>query len=240
MWGWIILKKGLYIIFFALIILVLFSAQKITDNANKPQTVSYTVDTEKKNAYCIFIEIEDKTLYLLQDGKCIKQYPIASGKKGWPSPLGHWKIISKADWGEGFGGRWMGLNVPWGTYGIHGTTRESSIGRAASHGCIRMYNKDIKELYDIVPHGTPVIIVNGIFGPFGTGFTEINPGDRGAHVLAIQKRLKQLGFFKGWESGIYEDDLKYAVHRFQKSCGLTVQNTITKKCWEAMGFREFE
>ena len=239
MWGWIILKKDRYLIIL-IIILALLSVQIITDKTNKSQTVSHNVDTEKKNSYSIFIEIEDKTLYLLQDGKCIKKYPIASGKKGWPSPLGYWKIISKSDWGEGFGGRWMGLNVPWGTYGIHGTTRESSIGRAASHGCIRMYNKDIKELYDIVPHGTPVVIVNGIFGPFGTGFTEINPDDRGANVLAIQKRLKQLGFFKGWESGIYEDDLKHAVHKFQESCGLPVQNTITKKCWEAMGFREFE
>ncbi|MCR4436749.1 MAG: L,D-transpeptidase [Clostridiales bacterium] len=68
----------------------------------------------KKADYCIFIEIEDKTLYLLQDGKCIKEYPIASGKSGMPSPIGFWKITDKSDWGEGFGGRWMGLNVPWG------------------------------------------------------------------------------------------------------------------------------
>ena len=60
----------------------------------------------------IFIDIENKWLYLLQDGKCIKEYIIASGKSGLPSPIGYWKIIQKADWGEGFGGRWMGLNVP--------------------------------------------------------------------------------------------------------------------------------
>jgi hypothetical protein len=71
--------------------------------------------TSKKTEYTIFIEIEDHTLYLLQDDKCIKKYGIASGKYDTPSPIGHWKITSKADWGEGFGGRWLGLNVPCGT-----------------------------------------------------------------------------------------------------------------------------
>lgn len=221
-------------------IVILSAGNILIDNADKQEYVDYSSKTAKKTEYSIFIEVEDKALYLLEGGKCIKKFPIASGKSGWPSPIGYWKIISKGDWGEGFGGRWMGLDVPWGKYGIHGTSREDSIGGAASHGCIRMYNDDVKELYNIVPHGTPVVIANGIFGPFGRGFDEINPGDRGSDILAIQKRLKQLGYFKGWESGIYEDDLKYAIHCFQKSSGLTVQNTITKKCWEAMGFREFE
>lgn len=71
---------------------------------------------ELKKVYKIFIEIEDKTLYLMVNGKCIKEYTIASGKSGYPSPLGCWTIIEKGDWGEGFGGRWLGLDVPWGTY----------------------------------------------------------------------------------------------------------------------------
>lgn len=69
----------------------------------------------EERTYTIFIEIEDKTLYLLENGKCIKEYRIASGMSGLPSPLGCWKIVEKGDWGEGFGGRWMGLDVPWGT-----------------------------------------------------------------------------------------------------------------------------
>ena len=193
----------------------------------------------KKN-YVIFIEIEDKTLYLLQNGKCVKKYPIATGKPGWPSPIGYWKIVSKGDWGEGFGGRWMGLNVTWGKYGIHGTDKEGTIGYAASHGCIRMYRKDVGELYNLVPYGTPVVIVEGCFGPFGRGFKNLEPGDRGADVMAIQRRLKQLGYFKGWASGIYDDSLKYAVQRFQAEHNLAVSNTINKKCWQAMGFKEFE
>lgn len=42
---------------------------------------------------------------------------------------------------------------------IHGTNQEHLIGTAASHGCVRMKNADIQELYDLVPEGTPVEIV---------------------------------------------------------------------------------
>jgi len=75
-----------------------------------------TSSTSIEPKYCIFIEIEDNTLYFLQDGKCVKKYPIASGRYDTPSPVGYWKIISKNHWGGGFGERWLGLNVPWGTF----------------------------------------------------------------------------------------------------------------------------
>ncbi len=190
--------------------------------------------------YIILINIEEKRLYLFEDKKCVKQYPIASGKPGWPSPIGQWKIVEKSDWGEDFGGRWLGLNVLWGKYGIHGTSREDSIGRAASHGCIRMLNKDVKELYNIVPIGTPVTIIHGPFGPFGTGFRKLRPGDRGADVLAVQRKLRELGYFTGKETGIYEDDLKYALYEFQEKNHLTIKYTITVDDYHAMGFTEFE
>lgn len=63
--------------------------------------------------YSIFIDIEDYMLYLLKNGEYFKSYPISVGKSKTPSPIGYWKIVSKSDWGEGFGGRWMGLNVTW-------------------------------------------------------------------------------------------------------------------------------
>lgn len=114
------------------------------------------------------------------------------------------------------------------------------MGVAESQGCIRMYNGDVAELYKVVSYGTTVVIVNGSFGPFGQAFAQIYPGDRGADVYAVQERLKELGFFKGWVSGVYEDDLKNALHRFQRADNLPVTNTITKQAWEAMGFREFQ
>jgi lipoprotein-anchoring transpeptidase ErfK/SrfK len=50
------------------------------------------------------------------------------------------------------------LTLRGGEYAIHGTNRPSSIGRFVSHGCIRMYNSDIVQLYRMVPVGTPVIV----------------------------------------------------------------------------------
>lgn len=73
-----------------------------------------TSQVYKRSVYTIFVEVEDNTLYLLQDGKCIKKYAVSSGRPQWPSPIGTWKITDKGEWGEGFGGRWMGLNVSWG------------------------------------------------------------------------------------------------------------------------------
>jgi lipoprotein-anchoring transpeptidase ErfK/SrfK len=50
------------------------------------------------------------------------------------------------------------LTLRGGEYAIHGTNRPSSIGGFVSHGCIRMYNSDIRELYALVAVGTPVIV----------------------------------------------------------------------------------
>ena len=109
------MNRKLVGIIFVLVLFILSTAQICIDSIFENSSMNKFTEVAKPAGYCIFIEIEDKTLYLLQDGKCIKQYPIASGKSGYPSPLGFWKIIQKSDWGEGFGGRWMGLNVPWGT-----------------------------------------------------------------------------------------------------------------------------
>ena len=225
---------------FMMVLVMLSAAQILVDAYFDGTFVNKSAVKDAKKVYSIFIEIEDKTLYLLENGKCIKEYIIASGKSGYPSPLGSWKIVEKGDWGEGFGGSWLGLDVPWGTYGIHGTIFDSSIGSAASKGCIRMFSEDVAELYALVPIGTEVVIVNGQFGPFGKGFAEINPGDRGSDVLAIQRQLRELGFYSGELDGIYQDDLKKALHQFQRSNGLTAKNTITKDDWLMMGFREFE
>ena len=89
----------------------------------------------------------------------------------------------------------MGLNVPWGQFGIHGTLDKYSLGWPSSHGCIRMNNNEVAELYNIVPVGTEVIIIDGDYGVFGKGFRNLKSGMYGSDVLVIQKRLKELGFF---------------------------------------------
>lgn len=92
-------------------------------------------------------------------------------------------------------GYFMGLNVPWGDFGIHGTQDPYSLGWSSSHGCIRMKNSEVAELYKILPVGTEVIIIDGIYGPFGNGFRNLKSGMYGSDVMEIQKRLKELGYF---------------------------------------------
>lgn len=98
-------------------------------------------------------------------------YPVGVGKPDTPSPIGHYRVTTKEvnpTWIDPdsstvipsgpdcpLGYRWMGL---FGNYGIHGTNVPSSIGGYVSHGCIRMHEADVEDLYDHTPLGTPVDI----------------------------------------------------------------------------------
>lgn len=190
----------------------------------------------------IYIDINTKTLELIdKDNKeILKKYTVATGTAKTPSPIGSWTIIRKSKWGRGFGTRWMALNVPWGKYGIHGTNRPSSIGSAASHGCIRMKNKDVEELYDYVKIGTPVVISGGVFGPFGNGFRVIRPGHTGSDVYEVQRIMKQKGYYPGYMDGIYGESMKAGVIKFRKDNNLTLTHDIDWEFYRAMEIQLFE
>ena len=116
--------------------------------------------SNRKDNYSIIINVTQHTLSLFKNGELYKTYPVAVGKASTPTPRGSFKIKNKAiNPGGPFGARWMGLNAPGGSYGIHGTNNQSSIGKNISNGCIRMYNKDVIELSNLVPVGTIVQIV---------------------------------------------------------------------------------
>ena len=84
------------------------------------------------------------------------------------------------------------------SYGIHGTSIRWSIGHMATHGCVRLYEPDIQELYDQVPQGTPLQIV---YQPFKWGrdgdqlYLEVHPDlyglapDRLTAALAVPRQL---------------------------------------------------
>ncbi len=94
----------------------------------------------------------------MRNGALDKTYPVAVGRPITPTPKGTFRIINKSmNPGGAYGTRWMGLSKP--HIGIHGTNKPASIGKAASKGCIRMHNKDVEALYDLVPIGTTVKIV---------------------------------------------------------------------------------
>ena len=64
----------------------------------------------------LVIKVNERILEVQQDGETYKKYRIAVGKGETPTPIGEWKVVWKDyNWGTGFGTRWMGLNVPWGT-----------------------------------------------------------------------------------------------------------------------------
>ena len=236
----IVLSKPKLIIATAGLLLCLVLAFFLNNYRSGKALLSQNPEGTPRNLL-ILIHVDEKKLYVLEDGQCLKKYTIATGKTGFSSPIGDWKVVEKGtNWGKGFGARWLGLNVTWGKYGIHGTSDEGRIGQAVSHGCIRMHNKDIIELYKIIEIGTPVIIRNGPYGPFGMGFKTLLPGQRGADVQAVQRRLKEMEYYNGAESGIYGEDLVDAVHRFQRDYGLPVENKITHDDYEAMGFIEFD
>lgn len=113
---------------------------------------------------CIIIDQSDFRLYWIRDGQLVKAYPIAHGKASTPTPNRNWRILAKymTDPGSVYGPRKMRLfkqtssGYVYTAYGIHGTNQPWVIGTRASRGCIRMYNKDVLELYPQVPLGTMV------------------------------------------------------------------------------------
>ena len=170
----------------------------------------------------INVDLDKTLLYLYKDGELIKTYPVSGGKPNTPSPLGTWKIINKDTWGDGFGGAWLGFNVPWGLYGIHGTTEPWFIGNSnTSQGCIRMKNADVKELYNTITYGTTVTIVHKN-RPFHT----MRDGDVGSDILEVEKALCKLGYYSGSEDGIFGSTLKASVRKFQKENKLYVTGVI--------------
>jgi lipoprotein-anchoring transpeptidase ErfK/SrfK len=116
----------------------------------------------------IVVSLPDRKIALFEEGLLVKVYPIAVGKHSTPSPNGSFHIASrvvKPTWyqpgkvvpagpANPLGTRWMGLGYK--GYGIHGTNRPRSIGKAASHGCIRMRNEDVEDLFERVEVGDPV------------------------------------------------------------------------------------
>lgn len=124
----------------------------------------------------IIINKDSNTLYHVKNREVLKSYPIATGKDLQYTPEGKFTIVTKfinPTWGGAgrykpiiggapnnpLGKRWMGLSIGGGrVYGIHGNSDKNSIGKYISLGCIRMFNEDVEELYDLIAIGTPVWI----------------------------------------------------------------------------------
>ncbi|MCL5934985.1 MAG: L,D-transpeptidase family protein [Bacillota bacterium] len=107
----------------------------------------------------LLINPQTRQLSVYVGGQLTKTYPVGVGKTSTPTPAGDYNVVNKVTQPGGvLGSRWLGLNIPGGNYGIHGTNNPSSIGKLVSLGCIRMHNHNVEELFPQVPVGTPVRI----------------------------------------------------------------------------------
>jgi hypothetical protein len=180
----------------------------------------------------IVIKIPDRLLELYSDGKLHKKYRIAVGKMATPTPIGEWTIVYKGySPKEVLGTRWLGLDVPWGSYGIHGTNRPWSIGSFASQGCIRMRNKDSEELYEWVPIGTPVKIV----GPRDKVQRVLRRNAVGPEVIVLQLRLIELGYYQERADGRFQWETEAALRAFQRDSRLEETGVADRQTLRKMG-----
>lgn len=187
----------------------------------------------------IHIDLFEKKLTVIENNKEKKKYDIAIGSDLSPTPIGTYKITEKAlSWGGGFGSRWLGLNVPWGIYGIHGTNKPYLIGENVSSGCIRMQNKDVEELYEMVSVHTPVYIKGPIMGVGEGEYKNLSIGSKGNLVQLVQQRLKGLTLYDGDINGIFGVKTEMAVRQFQKINNLSVNGVISFREYLLLGLLE--
>lgn len=207
--------------------------QPVTETA-KVETVavpeSKKEDVVKKPAFedkRIEINLASKLLTLYQGDVGIRMYPIAPGKPSSPTPVGRRKvedmemnptwidpdsntqIPSGPDCPLGY--RWIGIG---GNYGIHGTNVASSIGSYASHGCVRMYEADVEDLFAHIVKGIPVDIIYERLvvekAPDQTVIYYVYPDGYGRENLDVSDVKKKLAAF-GVAGFADPDDIQHAI-----------------------------
>ncbi len=143
----------------------------------------------------IVVRLNENKLYLYDGFDVVGSYSVATAKPGFTTPTGDWTIYDKKEnptwynpaldsWGAGLpavipggpgnpmGTRAIYIDAP-GLIRVHGTTDDSSIGRYASHGCIRMHNTEIEQLYPMIEVGDHVIVVGA--RPKGAQYWSVPP-----------------------------------------------------------------
>ena len=116
----------------------------------------------------IVVSIPDRQLAVIENDAVVTIYPVAVGAARTPSPVGTFTIVNRVSNPTYYkagktvapgtknpvGTRWIGLSKK--GYGLHGTDQPKSIGYAKSHGCIRLRNQDVEELFERVRPGDVV------------------------------------------------------------------------------------
>ena len=123
----------------------------------------------------VVLRLGQRRVFVYRNDQQVASYPVAVGKPGWETPTGEFEVIQMVEnpvwenpWtGEvgspgpnsALGLRWIGFWTDGkDTIGFHGTPTLNSIGRAASHGCVRMRNEDVVALFNQIEMGTIVVV----------------------------------------------------------------------------------
>lgn len=149
-------------------------------DSSTPLTVK-TVEpevTKDKFDQVLLVRIGENKLYLYEDGEITREWSVATGLPEYPTPTGIYEITEKRylptwvnpspdTWGKDLpasippgpdnplGLRALNWSAP--AIRFHGTSAIYSLGYNASHGCVRMSNADVIELYDLIEVGTPIV-----------------------------------------------------------------------------------
>ncbi|GAB6274815.1 MAG: hypothetical protein STSR0004_16800 [Peptococcaceae bacterium] len=216
------------------------SFQKGNKAANWKYALSQSPENNVPSPYhdiCILIDTFNLTLSVFSDKKLIRKYPVAVGKPGDETPVGKWKVVEKsAYYASGTGSRWMRLNIYSGVYGIHGTDNPWSIGTYASHGCVRMHNAHVEELYSWAAEGTPVIIVGNPFYNQAGEYYTFQKGACGLAVYEVQRILRRLGYTQDVPDGIFGLKTEKALIAFRRKNGLSAEGIIDGEVYRLLGW----
>ncbi|MDB9373894.1 L,D-transpeptidase [Nodularia sphaerocarpa] len=144
----------------------------------KPPVTPTPANTVEQKIHLRLV-LSERRLYVYQGNSIQVSYPVAIGKRNWETPTGEFQVrnmLENPAWENPFvphkeiinpglknnplGERWIGFWTDGrDEIGFHGTYQRNSVGQAISHGCVRMFNEDIRKLYEIVTIGTTVKVV---------------------------------------------------------------------------------
>jgi lipoprotein-anchoring transpeptidase ErfK/SrfK len=138
-----------------------------------------TDDLFDRTPVAVTVSRDSRRVRVFRRGELVQTYNVAVGEPKYPTPTGSFVVqtmqknptwtVPNSDWAGALAGkvipggdpqnplvaRWIGFN---GSVGFHGTKSADSLGRAASHGCVRMAPGDVIDLYERMQVGTPVVV----------------------------------------------------------------------------------
>lgn len=170
-----------------------------------PVAIGKSLSNTPEGIYKVKAKVKDPTWYPPDGSK-----PVPPGKD---NPLGH---------------RWINFHPG---YGIHGNNNSKSISTLASLGCVRMYNSDVEELYEMVDVGMPVTIIYQTMAEIDTAdkkILEVYPDLYGRGVNSeekIRSKLSEMGI------SVYEEKFKYILANYEKRTSFFSDGWILTK-WD--------